>query len=73
MQNLVGTQNNIEMVGSGIVEELLRWRLMQQKSLSGAPEPGPLDEIQEWYVDILYALGWSFKPLTLQLSEYHYF
>lgn len=48
MSNLVNIQQSIHMVGSRIVDELLCWRMMQQKALSGAKNLGSLDEIQEW-------------------------
>ncbi|XP_057292759.1 signal transducer and activator of transcription 5B-like [Hydractinia symbiolongicarpus] len=76
--SLINIQQQIEVVGSRIVEELLRWRMMQQKSLSGAPKPGALDEIQEWFenlTDILwhfYSLAAQYKLLfdTLPITKY---
>ena len=47
MTTLMGLQQTVQQLSRRIVEEIFGWRAMQQKSLSGAPKPGPLDEIQE--------------------------
>ena len=50
MSGLASIYQFIQLLATHIVEELLRWRMMQQKSLSGTPKPGALDDIQEWLV-----------------------
>ncbi|XP_065683971.1 signal transducer and activator of transcription 5B isoform X2 [Hydra vulgaris] len=54
-------------------EELAGWRAMQQKSLSGALKPDPLDEIQKWFqitTDIMWKaahVNTQFRCLEEQL------
>jgi len=47
MKTLLGLQQTVQQLSTKIVEDIFSWRAMQQRSLSGAPEPGPLDDIQE--------------------------
>lgn len=65
MKTLLSIQQTSQHLSYKIVEDIFSWRAMQQKSLSGAPKPGSLDEIQEAFESISECL-WHFYSLATQ-------
>lgn len=65
MNRLFNIEKLVRAIGTQIMEELLGWKVMLQKSLSGAPKPGSLDEIQGWF-EILTDILWHFYSLAAQ-------
>ena len=65
MNHLFSIQMIIHTISRQIMEELFAWRVLFQKSLSGAPTPGPLDEIQTWFESLTDIL-WHFYSLAVK-------
>lgn len=65
MNHLFNIQRIISNISMRIMEELMGWRACYQKSLSGAPKPEPLDEIQTWFESLTDIL-WHFYSLASQ-------
>lgn len=68
LNRLCNTESMIQLSGRQVMEELLGWKVMLQKSLSGAPKPGSLDDIQRWFESLTEIL-WHFYSLASQFKH----